>query len=484
MITKKVFINRLRAFTEILILVAIDIVSLLVIFHLAVFLRTDVLPLVYKGFPLEMPFRRFINIWWLYCVWLFFFYREGLYTKRFSFWEEIRTLWQTSFFSTVGIFTLVSLGKLSDEISRTLVILMGWLAVLILPLTRIISKKILRRLGFFKRKVLILGAGETGKLILRALKKEPNLGYKVVGFLDDDTEKVGKYLDGIKIHKGVDNIFRYIPRCNIRDIFIAMPGAKKERVEELINNLQHKVERILFVPDLFGLAVLGTSMQHFFQEQAFALEIKNNLEKPLNIFIKRCFDFFVSGLLILLLFIPMVIIAILIKLDSKGPAIFLQDRIGKKGKNFKCYKFRTMYCDAKERLQEILTNEPAKREEWENYWKLKDDPRITRVGRFLRQTSLDELPQIFNVLKNQMSLVGPRPVTQNEIDKYYKEKAVLYFSVPSGITGLWQVSGRSNESYDYRIALDLWYVRNWNLWLDLVILFKTIRVVLKREGAY
>lgn len=484
MVPKKIFNNRLKNCVEVITLAAIDIASILVIFHLSVIARADVLPLVYAGFPQELPFRSFINIWWIFLVWIFFFCYSGLYVKRFSFWDEIRALWKVSFFSTVGIFTIVSIGKLSGEISRTVIVLMGLIAILLLPLIRMVSKKIFRKIGFLKSRVLILGAGETGRLIARALKREPNYGYEVIAFLDDDPEKVGKDIYGVKVHRGVDKAFRYIRRCKIRDIFIAMPSAGRERLQGLINELQHKVERILFVPDMFGMAVLGTSLQHFFHEQAFALEVKNNLEKPLNIFIKGCFDLLVSSILLLFLSIPIMIISILIRLDSEGPAIFSQERIGRKGKKFRCYKFRTMYKDAEKRLQEIFDSNRNAKEEWEKFWKLKNDPRVTRIGRFLRTTSLDELPQLFNVLKREMSLVGPRPVTKDEIDKYYKDKAVLCFRVPPGITGLWQVSGRSKESYDYRIALDLWYMRNWNLWLDIVILFKTLKVVLKKEGAY
>jgi undecaprenyl-phosphate galactose phosphotransferase len=175
---------------------------------------------------------------------------------------------------------------------------------------------------------------------------------------------------------------------------------------------------------------------------------------------------------------------LLIKLDSPGPAIFSQERIGRKGRPFKCYKFRTMFKDAEEKVEELLhTNENIRRE-WEQARKIKEDPRITKIGKFLRTTSLDELPQLMNVLKGEMSLVGPRPAIQEEIEEYYRDTAELYFSVPPGITGLWQVSGRSTTGYDYRIALDSWYVRNWNLWLDVVILLKTVKVVLKREGAW
>ena len=305
----------------------------------------------------------------------------------------------------------------------------------------------------------------------------------VVGFLDDDPEKIGKDIDGIKIHAGVDKAQKYIGRCGIEDIIIAMPGCEKNRLISLINKLQHKAQHILLIPDLFGITVLGTNLQHFFQEQAIGLEIKNNLAQPLNKIIKMLFDLILSCILLVILSIPMAIIAIIIKLNSSGPAIFSQSRIGKNNKPFKCFKFRTMYDDADKRLSDLLENNSDAINEWNNSWKLRNDPRVTKIGKFLRETSLDELPQIFNVLKCDMSLVGPRPVTKKEIDEYYKDQAKLCFGVNPGITGLWQVSGRSNTSYDYRITLDSWYVRNWNLWLDIVILFKTVRVVLKREGA-
>ena len=477
-------INRLITAVEVLVIFLIDVGSVLLVFEASVFLRSDVLPYLYSGFPTQESYRNFANIWWIFLVWIFFFYYEGLYTKRFSFWDEIKALCRVSFFSTVGVFTIVSLGKFSEEVSRTVVVLMGLIALLLLPVIRIIVKKVLRRLGLLKRRVLILGAGETGKIIVKALRKEPNYGYEVIGFVDDDPFKFGKRIEGVKIHRGVDRVFNYINRCNLEDIFIAMPGAGKERLQGLVNSLQHKVERIFFVPDIFGIAVLGTNLQHFFHEEAFAFEMKNNLSNPLNIFVKRCFDFTLTCLLIPLLAVPMGLIALLIRLGSTGPAMFSQERTGRNGIVFRCYKFRTMYHDAESRLDRLLAGDPLRKSEWDKNWKLNDDPRVTKIGKLLRKTSLDELPQIFNVLKGDMSLVGPRPVTKEEISLHYKEMAELCFCVPPGITGLWQVSGRSNTSYDYRIALDSWYVRNWNLWLDIVILFKTVRIVLKREGAY
>ncbi|MBI5849125.1 MAG: undecaprenyl-phosphate galactose phosphotransferase WbaP [Nitrospirae bacterium] len=476
--------NKIRKIIELLALLLADTGAVFLMFELAVLIR-KVLPLVFQSsFPGDAPIAGPLRLWWIFVVWICFFYYEGLYTRIFSYWDEIRVLWRVAFLSTIGIFTIASAGKISDEISRTVVVLMGIAAVGLLPLIRMTVKKTLRRSGLLKRRVLILGAGKTGRLMLKALMREPNYGYNIIGFVDDDPEKCGKRIEGIKVHRGVDKALHYIKRCNVEDIFIAMPGVGKERLQALINTLQHKVKNILFVPDIFGIAVLGTNLRHFFYEEAFAFEMNNNLYRPVNIFLKKCFDMLVSMLLLPLLFIPMVVLIVLINLDSKGPAIFSQERIGKNGRRFRCYKFRTMYDDAEERLKDLLENDPARKNEWTTFWKLKDDPRITRIGKFLRKTSLDELPQIVNVLKGEMSFVGPRPVTGDEINEYYKEAADICYSVLPGITGLWQVSGRNNTAYDYRIALDVWYVKNWQLWLDIVILFKTVKIVLRKEGAY
>jgi undecaprenyl-phosphate galactose phosphotransferase len=482
---KDSFTNLIRGILYIGLLVLVDIIVLFLLFQSARYLRMHVLPLFYSGFPGEPPFRKLSSAWWLLPVWLFFLSYEGLYSRRFSFWDEVNALWKAVFFSTVGIFVIASLGQLGNIVSRTSVILMGFLALSVLPAARIGAKRLLFRFGRFRRRVLILGAGETGRLILSALRKEPNYGYKVIGFLDDDEAKAGRRIDGLKVRRGIDRATSYLRSGRVSDVIIAMPGAGREKVQHLINSLQHKAERILFVPDMHGIAVLGTSLQHFFHEQAFALELKNNLARPINVFLKRCFDLVMSLLLLPFVLLSMLIIGVLIKLDSPGPVIFSQERMGKRlGGPFRCMKFRSMYVDAEERLTAILGADPAAREEWEKSYKLKDDPRVTRIGKYLRATSLDELPQVFHVLSGKMSLVGPRPVTQKEIDDYYREAAVLCFSVPPGITGLWQVTGRSGTSYDYRISLDSWYVRNWNVWLDLIILFKTIKVVFKREGAY
>jgi len=226
----------------------------------------------------------------------------------------------------------------------------------------------------------------------------------------------------------------------------------------------------------------GTHMSYFFSHEVTVLRIRNNLKRWPTRLTKRLFDTVVASLL-LIAFSPLFLyLYSSIKRDG-GPAFFKQSRIGRRGQVFDCLKFRTMEIDAENRLQQLLNQNPELKAEWERDHKIKNDPRITPIGAFLRRTSLDELPQLLNVLKGEMSLVGPRPIVKAELEKYGDD--VEYFlMVRPGMTGLWQVSGRSDMSYDKRVYLDTWYVKNWSLWYDLVILFKTVNVVIARSGAY
>jgi undecaprenyl-phosphate galactose phosphotransferase len=314
-----------------------------------------------------------------------------------------------------------------------------------------------------KEKVLIIGTTENGIKFMKAIEAEPNLGYEVVGFIDDKTEL-----------KDIEEI---------QTIVISDPNVCSKEIFQLFSKNPTRFRTIFYIPEVKQIPVIGTEIRYFFQEDIFALELKNNLANPLNYFLKRAIDYLITLILLPLIMPLFIFIALLVKTTSKGPVIFSHERVGKGGKTFKCYKIRTMYIDAEEKLKQILETNPEVKVEWETKYKLTNDPRVTPIGKFLRKTSLDELPQIFNVLKGEMSLIGPRPVTKEELDKYYKEKAELYCLIPPGITGLWQVSGRSNLTYEERVNLDCWYIRNWSLWLDLVILLKTVKVVLKGEGA-
>ncbi len=471
--------NRARNTAEFLTAFIFDACIVGLIFFLSIFIRERLLPI--GGLPV-MTFRRTSDFWWMLPVWLFSLSYEGFYTKQFSFWGEIGALWKAAFISTVGAFTIIFLAKIDEHMSRSIVVLMGGLAVIIFPFGRIVFKRLMRRFGLFKRRVLILGAGNIGRLLAKVLRRESNFGYEIMGFLDDDPEKIGTRIDGIKVHRGTGMTARYIRKCAISDLVVALEGVNKKKMLWLVNNLQHKVNRILFVPDILGFPVVGTDFIHFSHEEAFALELKNNLANPLNVFVKRLFDFTLSIIVLPFFAVLMAAISLMIKLDSRGPVFFRQVRLGKKGKPFLCIKFRTMHADAEERLSALLEKDPSVRREWEEYWKLREDPRVTRVGKFLRATSLDELPQIFNVLKGQMSLIGPRPYLPHEQNAMGDFAHTILLAKP-GISGLWQVSGRSTTNYAYRIWMDNWYVRNWTPWFDAIIMAKTIGVVIKREGA-
>ncbi|MCL5073582.1 MAG: exopolysaccharide biosynthesis polyprenyl glycosylphosphotransferase, partial [Actinobacteria bacterium] len=237
------------------------------------------------------------------------------------------------------------------------------------------------------------------------------------------------------------------------------------------------------IPDLFGLPVTGVKADYFFDEQVLSFRVGNNLANPYNMLLKRLFDLIV-GICIFIFILPlMIVIAVAIKFDSPGPVLFGHRRIGRNGKQFICYKFRSMISNAQEILSDVLVKDPCLQSEWENNYKLKNDPRITGMGNFLRRTSLDELPQIFNVFKGEMSLVGPRPITETEVP-YFDYHITDFYLVRPGITGYWQVSGRSEIDYPRRVELESWYVRNWSLWLDITLLIRTLAVVMGGRGAY
>lgn len=468
-----------KKYLELALLFLIDLLSIVLTVGIGLLIRGILFPTM---FPTPLTSESIFFSLTILLVWLFFFYREGLYTKRFSFWDELKALWRVSFFSTVAALVIVSVGKLSHVASRSLIILSGASSLLILPFLRINAQKMLRGVGLFKRRVIIIGAGDLGRLCLSALRRESNYGYEVIGFIDDDPG-AGRTVEGVKVHRGIDKVERYIASTRISDIFIALPEIEKVRILDLISRIQPKVERILYVPDLQSMPMLGTEIHHFFHDQIFSLEIKNNLEKAHNVFMKRVFDGVSSLALLSVLFIPMLLISFAIAVESPGFPLYLQTRIGRDGRPFRVFKFRTMFSDSEERLNDLLQKDEGARRDWEQYWKLRNDPRVTRIGTLLRKTSLDELPQLLNVLRGEMSLVGPRPYLPEELRQFTTEK-LLFLRVLPGITGLWQVNGRSNTNHRYRLAIDGWYVQNWSLWLDIVILLKTLKVVTMREGAY
>lgn len=472
----------IRRLFQITCIILIDLAAFYVSLSIVLLLRVEVITSLVPNLP-SFIFS-YIYILWVPLIFLFFMSYEGLYNSNMPFWDETKNVVKAVSLAALTAMAIVTLGKLGDKVSRIMLLGLWGSSVFLFPLFRLWGKKLLYRTGIWREKVLILGAGNSGRLAMEGLMREEHMGYDVIGFLDDDIGKKGETIKGKKVFGSVRHFPRFLKELNIKTVIIAMPSLLTGTLSALTAEVQKHAVHTMVIPDLKGIALLNTDLLHLFYEEIFLMNIKNNLKSSVNRFIKRLFDLLFS-ILSLPAVIPMVgVISLIIRLESKGPSIYVHERVGRHGGIFRCYKFRTMHKDAEERLHEILDRSDDLRTEWEKSWKLKDDPRITGVGRFLRKTSLDELPQIFNVLKGEMSLVGPRPVTHHEFEKYYRDVADICFCVPPGITGLWQVSGRSTTDYDRRIKHDIWYVMNWSLWLDVVILCRTVKVVAKMEGAY
>jgi Undecaprenyl-phosphate galactose phosphotransferase WbaP len=262
---------------------------------------------------------------------------------------------------------------------------------------------------------------------------------------------------------------------------VAMPNVGTARLHEILRRYAHRFRHFLVIPNIAELGMLWVSTRDL--GGVLGLEMSQNLLHAAPRVAKRMMDIFLSVIAAVLLAPVLVAVAALVRVTSRGPVLYSQPRIGKNRRVFRAWKFRTMMRGADGLLEQYFERNPARRLEWRVNRKLRDDPRLTPVGRFLRQFSLDELPQLWNVLRGQMSLAGPRPIAADELVRY-GEGIELYIKVLPGITGLWQVSGRNDTTYDERVRLDEYYVRNWSVWMDLWILGRTLHCVITRRGAY
>jgi Undecaprenyl-phosphate galactose phosphotransferase WbaP len=471
-----------KRISQVFCLISIDLLAFYISIFVAWAIRAEVVDTIFPDLP-PFSYTHYISFWWIPAIFILFIFYGGLYEKNLPFWDETRGMIKSISLASITLLAIVTLGKMGERVSR-LVLLSTWLmSIFAFPLFRLWGKKFLYNLGIWREKVLIIGAGNAGKLVLEGLQREKHMGYDVIGFLDDDERKKDDIINGKKVLGRVNCFPKLIKEAGIKTAIIAIPSLPPEMLSALTADIQNHAINTMVIPNLKGIALINTDLLHLFREELFLMNIRNNLKSVTNRFVKMFFDITVSIISMPLLLPVIGIIGIIIRAETPGPAIYAHDRIGKNGKTFRCYKFRTMYRDAEERLKEILDTNEETRNEWLENWKLKDDPRITKVGRFLRKTSLDELPQIFNVIKGEMSLVGPRPYLLREKADIGENLHVICGAKP-GITGLWQVSGRSDTGYKYRVKLDSWYIMNWSLWLDMAIIFKTIRVVVKTEGAY
>ncbi len=424
-----------------------------------------------------------LNFWVIFPgIFMLFLHIGQLYSRRMPFYKEVEKIFYACCYATAAVVLLLYVARTAGSTSRLFVGLFAVLAFVFVTILRYVGKRLLVKRQLLQIPVLIIGAGRTAELLAKAITDDVGMGYRIIGLLEDNRVQPG-ILQRFEVLGGFADAERVIVATGVKRVFIAAPGLDPEAMGRLIYRVQPLVENIGVIPAFVGVPTGALEVESLFNERLMVLRLKNNLARPLNRLAKTVFDYVLTLVGVVAISPLLLFIAIWIYKDSPGPVIFKHIRIGKDGKPFPCYKFRSMCVDAKERLAELLANDPAARKEWERDFKLKNDPRITKSGAFLRKTSLDELPQVFNVLRGEMSLVGPRPIIQEELARY-GEYVGDYLMVKPGITGMWQVSGRSDIEYSERVLLDSWYVRNWSVWIDIVMLFKTFAVVLARKGAY
>jgi Undecaprenyl-phosphate galactose phosphotransferase WbaP len=346
-------------------------------------------------------------------------------------------------------------------------------------LTRYVVRRVLSKQPWWGIPAVVLGSGPIGQRVVRKLQ-DGMLGMRVTGVLTDDpTSSWSDELPPLVGHLNSANLYGTAGAAQY--CIVALPQKSNPELRHVIQDYCQGFRHVLLVPDMPGLCSLGISACELGGEVGFELP-QRLFHSSASIF-KRSIDITFAVLALLLVSPLFVLTAIAVKLTSRGPIFYGQTRLGKDGEVFSALKFRTMIKGADAVLADYLSKYPEYLLEWKRDHKLKKDPRVTKVGKWLRQLSLDELPQLINIITGHMSLVGPRPIVKAEIEKYGRGYE-LYSRVRPGLTGLWQVSGRNNTSYEERVAFDEYYVRNWSIWLDAYILICTIRVVLTAEGAY
>lgn len=394
--------------------------------------------------------------------------------------EELRrvTLTTTMLTFLLIAITYVTRGRFDYGVS---VYLIGWgFALFLVPVFRALIRGIFGRRRWWGRKAIILAHDmSVAEKLVSTLKVRPRLGIKPVAILTSKED--AQRCHGIPQIHGLDQSLKEAKHKGISYAIVTLSDLNDPNGLALIRKYENCFRHWIIAPGFTEGYSLWVRTRDF--GGVLGLELSHRLLNKGDQRIKRLLDLLLTSIIGILALPLCLAIAALIKVDSKGPVLYRQTRLGKNGKPFMAYKFRSMVCDADVILQEYLARHPEFRSEWEATQKLKRDPRITRLGVFLRQTSLDELPQLLNVLSGEMSLVGPRPCMPEQVS-YYNDVWELYKRVRPGITGQWQISGRNALSFKERTTLDAYYIRNWSVWLDIYILAKTLLVVLQRDGAY
>ncbi|HEX9622157.1 MAG TPA: exopolysaccharide biosynthesis polyprenyl glycosylphosphotransferase [Polyangiaceae bacterium] len=400
---------------------------------------------------------------------------------------------------------------------------LGWavtwaLTVFLLPATRGILRSRLAGKPWWGRPVVVLGAGKAGRKIVALLRERPGIGLKPIAILDDDPARQGTLRarweesditvesvrsDGVRPLEAVESSSKVewgrfsevegvpiigalalapmlVTRLKIRSAIVAMPEADSSSLVSILENYTSEFTSVLIIPDVFELVRFGGVTRSF--DQMLGIEMRRQLLLSGPRMMKRAMDVVLTAVGVLAISPLLVLIGLWIKLDSKGPVFYRQQRLGQDGVRFTALKFRTMHGDGEARLQAVLDSDPKLKAEYEYSHKIANDPRVTRAGRWLRKYSLDELPQLWNVLVGEMSLVGPRPYLDREIPEMAQQE-IIVLRVKPGLTGVWQVMERNSSNFARRVQLDVEYVRNWSPWLDIYVVARTVPVVLGGTGS-
>jgi len=429
------------------IIIIVDILFLIAIFYLALYTRSSLdglnVPIFNSLLLKDFSFVIFI-------IFVLMYY-EKIYVLRYDFWQETKMVLKSLVLAYFIVLALLALSKTSLEYSRLFITLYFVIAIIVIPVAKRYTKKLIYKFSFFKKKVLLVGDEEEIEIFEKEFADNWYLGME---YSEDKYDTV----------------------------IISSKDMALEEVNEIITKYLGEKSSVYVVPYVTDINFANSNIMEYSNIRYNTIQIENKLLIKRNIWIKHTFDFFVTLMIMPLFLVVHLIISLAIKLDSKGAVFFKQHRLGKDDVDFICYKYRTMHEDSDELLQEYLKANPAEIDYYEEYHKYQNDPRITNIGKILRATSLDELAQFLNILKGEMSLIGPRPYMINESDKLGSNQHFI-LKVNPGITGLWQVSGRNNLTFKERNELEIWYIKNWSLWADFVILIKTIKVVLGKVGA-
>jgi undecaprenyl-phosphate galactose phosphotransferase len=431
----------------IIILLSSDLLFLLLSLKIAFYIRVnylmDILPTLSSSVE---------KYYWIVFLTSLIFFFEKIYFTRYDFWSDTKKVLKSLFISFAVLIIIITLTKMVHEYSRAFICIFYLITIFLIPTSKRFIKRLLFKFNFFRINVKVVGNSYLVEKMENELKENWYFGFNV-------------------------------SKRNFQMVILISKNIDTKQFKKLVRNYSKRTRNIYIVPYMYHLDFTHADIVDYFNIRLSTIHLENRLLNYKNILIKTIFEKILVLCILPFGLILHLFMIVLIKSDSQGKVFFKQKRLGLSGETFSCYKYRTMYENGDEILKEYLKKNPDEVEYYDIYHKYKKDPRITKIGRFLRATSLDEFPQFFNVLRGDMNLIGPRPYMIKEKEKIGKYNQDIILEVKPGITGLWQVSGRSNLTFEERIELDKWYIYNWSLWMDFVIFMKTIHVVFSKIGA-